>query len=83
VYQGGKDVALPAMLATRITDAKTQTAFEQRTPLFADRSSTTRSADYLLDLPLADLGSGQYLLTIEATCGGKETPRRDVRFSVR
>jgi VWFA-related protein len=35
------------------------------------------------DLPLASLTTGQYVLTIEATCKAKQTVRRDVIFSVR
>jgi hypothetical protein len=41
-----------------------------------------RSADYQIDLPLARLAPGEYLLTINATLG-KHEAKRDVRFAVK
>jgi hypothetical protein len=41
-----------------------------------------RTAGYRLDLPIAGLRPGEYLLTILAEIAGQAT-RRDVRFRVR
>jgi len=46
----------------------------------ADRSG--RVADCRLELPMAGLSPGLYLLTVEVTAGAR-TVRRDLRFSVR
>jgi VWFA-related protein len=81
VYQPAKARPVPVTITTRILDASNHTAHETRTPLFADGAST--SADYRFDLPLASLGKGDYVLTIEAARGVKQTARRDVLFTVR
>ena len=53
-----------------------------RAALNPENFGAYRGADYRLDLGRARLPPGQYLLTIEATLG-KNTVRREVRFSTR
>jgi hypothetical protein len=47
------------------------------------QGTALRSADYHLDLPLADLAPGEYLLTFGATPASGAGIVRHVRFSVR
>jgi hypothetical protein len=42
-----------------------------------------RWADYRAELPLSSLAAGQYLLSIEATRGMKQTTKDEVPFTVR
>ena len=81
-YQGGKAAASPVSLTVRVLDDQGAAKFDATETLAADQFTTDRAADYQLDVPLAKLARGEYLLTIEATMG-KNTVRRDVRFSVK
>jgi hypothetical protein len=49
--------------------------------LTADRFAASHGADHRIDLPIERLGSGEYLLAIEAT-QGEYTARRGVRFTI-
>jgi VWFA-related protein len=82
VYLGGSSGALPVTVTARILDDRGRTSFEQITPITEMLGSVIRSAAYQLDLPLARLAPGEYLLTVEAKRGAR-TVRRDVRFIVR
>ena len=82
VYQGGKDTPLPVQMRLRIIDAATQAAVDEAVTFEPTRFGTRRAADCPFQLPLSRLAAGEYLLTIEAVAG-KNTARRDVRFSVR
>ena len=83
VYQQERGTPLPVTMTARIIDASNHTALEQHTPLFHAGEAPARSASYRLDIPLTSLGAGQYVLTIEAARGVKETARRDVIFAIR
>jgi hypothetical protein len=79
VYQGSNGGAVA--ITARIVDSANKQVFEQRTPLMDGRSTTARSADYQVALPLDGLPPGRYLLTIAA--GGQQPAvTREVRFSV-
>ena len=82
VYRGGDDAATVPVRA-RIVDASAQTVFDHTATLQAADIAKERGAEVRLDLPLERAQPGQYLLTIEATRGAKETARREVRFVVR
>jgi hypothetical protein len=82
VYQGGTTPLASASLTTRIVDATDKVIVEQQDTLGTDRFSEVRSADVRFNLPVAQLLSGEYLLSFQVT-QGKETARRDVRFSVK
>jgi VWFA-related protein len=68
-------------VAARVVDVHDVVRFHQTTSLPIG-GSTPRTADYLLDLPLATLAAGDYLLAVEAT-RGEDRVRRDIRFTVR
>jgi VWFA-related protein len=82
VYRGGDDAA-PVTVRARILDATSKTVFDNTVSLQVADLAKERGAEVRLDLPLERATPGQYLLTIEATRGVKETTRRDVRFAVR
>jgi len=80
LYQNGKTTA-PVKVDLQIRDANERVVFEHAEVIEGTRFTATRSADYHVQLPIAKLEPGPYLLTIEARAGG--TPlRRDVRFVV-
>ncbi len=66
----------------RIVDTDGRVVRDDTRTLAADRFAASRTADYQLDLRVADLTPGDYLLSIEAT-SGKKSQRRNVRFSIR
>jgi VWFA-related protein len=82
VYQGGRGALAAVQLHARIVDAGSQAVFEETTMLDANRFQAGRSAEYRLELPLARLGEGERLLTIDVT-DTKNTVRREVRFAVK
>jgi VWFA-related protein len=81
IYQGGK-TPVPVHVTTRLTDQEGHTAFEQAAALGPDDFHAARSASQRIELPLARLTPGAYLLSIEAVAG-KTTARRDVRFQIK
>ena len=83
VYQSAKDPAVVVTVLTRIVDTSNRSVYEASTRLFESDRGAKHSADYSVDLPLASLTTGQYVLTMEATRKVKQTARRDVVFSVR
>jgi hypothetical protein len=81
VYQDANAAALPATVTARIIDAADHVVFDNVTELAADRFRN-HAADYLLELPVERLASGEYLLTIEAA-QGERVARRGIRFTMR
>jgi hypothetical protein len=81
VYQGGTDPIARAQLEVRIYDARGQVMLNAGGPLDPARWNADRSASIGLDMPLAGLAVGEYLLTLAAT-DGKHSARRDVRFAI-
>jgi VWFA-related protein len=69
-------------ITTRLIDEHGRRGFGQETSIASAEFSATRTADYVVDLPLADLASGAYLLTMEMKAGAS-TVRRDLRFVVK
>ena len=80
VYQASKKTPLPATVTARIVDAKDAVAFTETTTMAAERFAAGYAADYRIELPLATLAGGPYLLTIDASAG-QSSARRGVRFS--
>ena len=88
VSQGGEKPLVPVTLVLRIVDARNAAVFEDNATLGPERFSAGRLADYRIDLPVAALPPGRYLLTAEAApAAGRSLKgaviRRDVQFSVR
>ncbi len=93
IYQGGRGMLKPVLVTARVADQRGITAHAASDVLEPQRFSAARSTDHQVDLPVAGMGGGQYLLSIEAwlpapgatapDSSGKPAARRDVRFSVR
>ena len=81
VYAGGKVPAGSIDLNVRLTDESGKVVFRLSEPLAANRFDTNRLVPYLFDVPLARLASGRYLLTAEASLGGRSS-KRDVPINV-
>lgn len=79
VYQASPPA--PVAISTRIVDEHNRQQYGQETSIDVSSFKAGR-ADYTADLPLVDLASGSYLLTIEAKTA-LNAERRDVRFSVK
>jgi hypothetical protein len=83
VYQGGRSRPLPVSIATRIANADDEPVFGRVEDLPSSAFLPfTRTAEYRRALPLADLVSGEYLLTFEASLDGRRA-QRHVRFIVK
>jgi VWFA-related protein len=82
IYQGGSDPLAPVTVTRRIIDAHSQAVAETQTRIFANPQARERSADYRAELPLSSLAAGQYLLSIEATRGMKQSIKDEIRFTV-
>jgi VWFA-related protein len=81
VYQDAKAAVGPATVTARITDTADRVVFDNATELAADKFSN-HAADYLVNIPVDRLATGEYLLTIEAA-QGERVARRGLRFTVR
>jgi hypothetical protein len=81
VQQGGNR-SEPVTIVGHIVDTDGHVVRDDTRTFASDRFGASRTADYQLDLRVADLTPGDYLLSIEAT-SGKKSQRRNVRFSIR
>ncbi|MEP6914972.1 MAG: VWA domain-containing protein [Acidobacteriota bacterium] len=80
-YQGGNG-APAGTLTTRILDDHNRAVFEQAVPAFDGRGTGPASQDHQIEIPLAQLTPGEYLLTMSVG-GQKPAAMREVRFTVR
>jgi VWFA-related protein len=81
VYQEVGKPPQPVNVTVRIVDIADHDLMNVVIPVAADRFAGNRGADYRVDLPIEQLGNGEYLCVIEAT-QGQQTARRGVRFTV-
>jgi hypothetical protein len=81
VQQGGNR-SEPVTIVGHIVDRDGHVVRDDTRTFASDRFGASRTADYQLDLRVADLTPGDYLLSIEAT-SRKKSQRRNVRFSIR
>ena len=82
VSQGGRSAVRAVTLDIRVIDGTDTVVHRASDTLETAMFSAVRSADYQFRLPVEQLKPGAYLLTIEATAGGRSA-RRDVRFARR
>ncbi len=77
------DPAAAVTMRSTVMNDRGDLLLDQKETIDAARfTGTPRATDYKIDLPIVTLARGQYLLTIE-TARGKDTARREVRFSVK
>jgi VWFA-related protein len=81
LYQGGKDRIVPALMTTRLTDARNAVVSNQEGELEVGQFGEERAADYRINVPIAHLSPGEYLLTIEAKLGARKV-QRSARFTI-
>jgi VWFA-related protein len=82
IYQGGKQPPAPVGVAASIVDGAGEVVFDRATAVGAEQFGAARAADYRVNLPLDRLSPGPHRLTLTATLG-RESARRDLRFTVR
>jgi hypothetical protein len=83
LYQGGTPPPVDLPVRIQIIDQAGAVVVDRvDTIAGVGFGATSRSADEHIALPISELTSGEYLLTIETTLG-RTTARRDVRFSVK
>ena len=80
LYQGGNGTLAPVPMRVELRTANNELVVDRREDVTVDRFTRARSADVNVDLPVARLPPGEYLLTIEA--GAQKPVRRDSRFRV-
>jgi len=74
--------AAPVSVVIRVAGADGRVVFAETRAIAAAGFSTAQSADLNIDLPLARLDPGEYLLAIQASTESDQA-RRNLRFSVR
>ena len=80
VYQGGKAALTAVPVRVQLRNATNELVVDRREDLAATRFTAARSTDVKIDLPIARLAIGEYLLSIEA--GAQKPVRRDSRFRI-
>jgi hypothetical protein len=81
VYQGGDRPLAPVTVAINVIDATGVIAFASSQTLGKESFGSVRAADVGLEVPVAQLAPGPYLLRVEASAG-RATAKREVRFAV-
>lgn len=81
LYQGGKTPLATVALRVQVRNEDGMLVMDRRQDIAADRFTSARSADIRIELPVARLPAGAYLLTVEAGSGAA-TVRRDSRFQI-
>lgn len=81
VYQM-KQPLQPVTVHATILDARDKVVFDNSQRLETGPFTSEGSADYRMTLPLAQLGTGAFLLRLEASRSGAPAVRREVRFSI-
>ena len=82
IYQGLRRLAMAGYFLAEIRDEQDRRVFHQEVRLLPEDIGDNRAINHTLDLPLASLNPGQYLLAIEMKQGNNST-KRDIRFTVR
>jgi hypothetical protein len=72
----------PIGIVTRVVDAENRQKFEQHASFTPADFGAVQTAAYKIDIPLATLDPGPYVLMMEATAGKVRTTR-SVRFALR
>jgi hypothetical protein len=84
LFSGDVPLSEPVQIEAKIVGADDRVAKEDpASTIPAEAFAESRSARYMIDLPLAGLKSGLHLLSITATFDRSRIVRRDVVFRVR
>ena len=82
LYQGVTRAIMPGYVVAEILDGSDTSVYRQETRLVGGQYGASRAVDFTVDVPVARLLPGQYVLGVEAR-HGNDAARRDVRFTVR
>jgi VWFA-related protein len=82
VYQPEKGSLYSARVTSRDVNERNEPIVDHAVVIEAPRFTATRSADHRIELPIARLAPGEYLLSIEAVVG-KSSAERHARFTVK
>jgi VWFA-related protein len=80
IYQGGKAPLTAVPLRVQLRNSANGLVVDRREEVAPARFTAARSADVKVDVPVARLPAGEFLLTIEA--GAQKPVRRDSRFRI-
>jgi hypothetical protein len=80
IYQG-KPAFAPTTVSTRLVDARNAVIADITQPVAGATTGSRSAGDYEVELPLASLSPGEYLLTV-AVAGNDKTLERQLRFRV-
>jgi VWFA-related protein len=74
-YQGGDHAPRDVTMTATLLGVSERPIHRETTTLTAARFAGKRSTDYLIEVPVAQLAPGPYLLMLEATMGDKQVTR--------
>lgn len=83
VFQGGASAPGPVKIAVQILDVRDAAVLDTVETLASAVFDASRGAGFQVELPLARLQHGPYLLSLTATASTGTTVRRDLMFRVR
>jgi VWFA-related protein len=81
IYQGVTRPAMPGYITAYVRDDFDTRVFSQETRVLASDVGANRAINFTLDLPLASLTPGSYLLTVDVR-QGNAAAKKDLRFTV-
>jgi len=82
VHQGGTRTPVEVTQTIRITDEQDKRVLERVDTLGAARFEAARVVEQRLDLPIADLPPGRYLLTVAVTAPSTPAQQRELVFEI-
>ena len=82
LYQASSALPVRVFLSSSIVDERNRKRYGQAASIEASAFAPDGSTDYVVDLPLADLEAGDYLLSIDAKAGTSSL-QRQARFTVK
>ena len=81
VYQGLERAVIPGYVVAEILNQRDQSVFRQESRVVPAQFGASRAMDFMVDLPIARLEPGEYVLSVDAR-HGTATARRDARFRI-
>jgi VWFA-related protein len=81
IYQGLSRAAMPGYVVAEIRDDRDTSVFHSESRVLPAQFGASRGMDFSVELPLARLRPGEYVLTIEAR-HGNERAQRQMRFTI-
>jgi hypothetical protein len=83
IYSGGRVSETPVVITASVIDEKNATVFQRTDAVILAGRPPLRNADYRIDVPVAHLTAGEYLLTLRTAPTKGAAVQRTVRFIIR